>query len=106
VLSPLVLGATEPAGAEDGKLAEAGRELPGDRQSDGEGYPLAEETGMPYQRAEGVVGGAGADAIHERAGHGIALPWGEGMDARGRWPDDVVHRPILCCRRAMCSCWM
>ena len=61
---------------------------------------------MPYQRAEGVVGGAGADAIHERAGHGIALPWGEGMDARGRWPDDVVHRPILCCRRAMCSCWL
>jgi hypothetical protein len=32
VLSPLVLGATEPAGAEDGQLAETGREDPVDRQ--------------------------------------------------------------------------
>ena len=33
---------------------------------------------MPYQRVEGVVSGAGADAIDEHAGLGIALPRGEG----------------------------
>jgi hypothetical protein len=67
VLSPLVLGSAQPARAEDGDLPKTGREHPGDRQSDSEGHPLAEEVGMTYQRVEGVVSGAGANASDEEA---------------------------------------
>jgi hypothetical protein len=91
VLSPLVLCAAEPAGAEDGKLAETGRKDPVDRQGDGEGHPLAEEVGMPYERVEGVASSAGADATDKQAGFGIALPRRQGVDTRGRWSDDVFH---------------
>jgi hypothetical protein len=83
VLSPLVLCAAEPAGAEDGKLAETRRKDPVDRQGDGEGHPLAEEVGMPYEGVEGVASGAGADAIDKQAGLGIALPRRQGVDTRG-----------------------
>jgi hypothetical protein len=38
---------------------------------------------MPYQRVKGVASGAGADAIDEHTGLGIALPRGKGVDARG-----------------------
>jgi hypothetical protein len=58
VLSPLVLGAAEPDGVR--RMASSrrrgGRTV--DRQKDGEGHPLAEEVGMPYQRVEGVASGA------------------------------------------------
>jgi hypothetical protein len=40
---------------------------------------------MSYQRVEGVVSSAGANAIDEQAGLGIALLRGKGMDPRGRW---------------------
>jgi hypothetical protein len=40
---------------------------------------------MSYQRVEGVVSAAGANAIDEQAGLGIARPRGNGMDPRGRW---------------------
>ena len=81
--SALVLGSAQPARAEDGDLPKTGREYPGDRQSNCEGHPLAEEVGMSYQRVEGVVSGARADASDEQAGLGIAIPRGKGMDPRG-----------------------